>query len=161
MFAIQSEIAKAVADQLQAKLSPMEKAAIEQQPTADLAAYDRYVRAKALLVATSDARQGEYLYQAVRLLEQAISRDPAFLLAYCKLAFAHQELYFAGFDHSDRRLALANEAMKKALELGPDRGEAHLAAVWVYYHCYFDYDRAQAELAIARSVLPNDPDASP
>ena len=91
-------------------------------------------------------------------MEQAISRDPAFLLAYCKLAFAHQELYFAGFDHSDRRLALANEAMKKALELGPDRGEAHLAAVWVYYHCYFDYDRAQAELAIARSVLPNDPD---
>jgi TolB-like protein/Tfp pilus assembly protein PilF len=158
VFAIQSEIAKAVADQLQAKLSPREKAAIEQRPTADLAAYDRYVRAKALLTATSDARQGEYLYQAVRLLEQAISRDPAFVLAYCKLAFAHQELYFAGFDHSASRLALANEAMKKALELGPDRGEAHLAAVWVYYHCYFDYDRARAELAIARSVLPNDPD---
>jgi len=158
VFAIQSEIAKAVADQLQAKLSPTEKAAIEQRPTANLAAYDRYVRAKALLIATSDARQGEYLYQAVRLLEQAISRDPAFLLAYCKLAYAHQELYYAGFDHSARRLALANEAMKKALELGPDRGEAHLAAVWVYYHCYFDYDRARSELAIARSVLPNDPD---
>jgi serine/threonine protein kinase/Tfp pilus assembly protein PilF len=158
VFAIQSEIAKKVADQLQAKLSPREKAAIEQQPTADLAAYDRYVRAKALLIATSDARQGEYLYQAVRLLEQAISRDPAFLLAYCKLAFAHQELYYAGFDHSARRLALANEAMKKALELGPDRGEAHLAAVWVHYHCYFDYDRARGELAIARSMLPNDPD---
>jgi serine/threonine protein kinase/Tfp pilus assembly protein PilF len=158
VFAIQSEIAKAVADQLQAKLSPTEKAAIEQQPTADLAAYDRYVRAKALLIATTDARQGEYLYQAVRLLEQAISRDPAFLLAYCKLAFAHQELYYAGFDHSAHRLALANEAMKKALELGPDRAEAHLAAVWVYYHCYFDYDRARVELAIARSVLPNDPD---
>jgi TolB-like protein/Tfp pilus assembly protein PilF len=158
VFAIQSEIAKKVADQLQAKLSPREKAALEKQPTADLAAYDRYVRAKALLVATSDARQGEYLYQAVRLLEQAISRDPAFLLAYCKLAFAHQELYYAGFDHSARRLALANEAMKKALELGPDRGEAHLAAVWVYYHCYFDYDRARAELSIARSVLPNDPE---
>src|SRR5438034_5537467 len=59
VFAIQSEIAKAVADQLQAKLSPTEKAALEQQPTADLAAYDRYVRAKALLVATSDAGQGE------------------------------------------------------------------------------------------------------
>ena len=158
VFAIQSEIAKAVADQLQAKLSPRERAAIEQRPTADLAAYDRYVRAKTLLIASTDARQGEYLYQAIRLLDQAISRDPAFLLAYCKLAFAHQELYFAGFDHSAHRLALANEAMNKALELGPDRGEAHLAAVWVYYHCYFDYDRARAELAIARSTLPNDPD---
>jgi serine/threonine-protein kinase len=46
--------------------------------------------------------------------------------------------------------------MRKALELGPDRGEAHLAAVWVYYHCYFDYDRARSELEIARSVLPNE-----
>src|SRR6266436_1412322 len=47
--------------------------------------------------------------------------------------------------------------MRKALELGPDRGEAHLAAVWVYYHCYFDYDRARSELEIARSALPNEP----
>src|SRR5262249_48628282 len=163
VFAIQSEIAKAVADQLQAKLSPREKAVIEQPPTADIAAYDDYIRAndylfaKALL-AVLDARQGSNLYQAEQLLEHAIARDPTFLLAYCKLAFVHQELYYAGFDHSARRLALANEAMKKALELGPDRGEAHLAAVWVYYHCYFDYDRARGELAIARSKLPNDPD---
>src|SRR5437660_1586034 len=48
--------------------------------------------------------------------------------------------------------------MRKALELGPDRGEAHLAAVWVYYHCYFDYNRARSELEIARSTLPNDPE---
>jgi TolB-like protein/class 3 adenylate cyclase/Tfp pilus assembly protein PilF len=158
VFAIQSEIAKAIADQLQAKLSPREKAAIEQQPTTDLGAYDRYVRAKTLLAVSADARQGAYLYQAVRLLEQAVARDPRFLLAYCKLAFAHQELYYAGFDHSAGRLAQANEALKQALELGPDRGEAHLAAVWIYYHCYFDYDRARTELAIARSALPNEPE---
>ena len=158
VFAIQTEIAKTVADQLQAKLSPAEKAAIEQQPTSDLAAYDCYVRAKVLLAVSSDARQGGYLYQAARLLEQAIARDPTFLLAYCKLAFVHKELYYTGFDHSARRLAQANEAMRKALELGPDRGEAHLAAVWVYYHCYFDYDRARSELAIARSALPNEPE---
>jgi len=158
VFAIQTEIAKAVADQLQAKLSPAEKTAIEQKPTTDLAAYDYYVRAKTLLTLTSDARQGAYLYQAVRLLEQAIAHDPAFLLAYCKLAFAHQELYYAGFDHSAYRLAQANEALRKALELGPDQGEAHLAAVWVYYHCYFDYERARSELAIARSTLPNEPE---
>src|SRR5207249_7201884 len=71
VFAIQTEIAKAVADQLQAKLSPREKAAIEQQPTADLAAYDCYVRAKVLLAVSSDARQGGYLYQAARLLERS------------------------------------------------------------------------------------------
>jgi serine/threonine protein kinase/Tfp pilus assembly protein PilF len=156
VFAIQSEIAKKVADQLQAKLSPKEKVAIQQQPTADIAAYDYYVRAKALLAVSTDARQGEYLYQAARLLEQAVARDPTFLLAYYKLAYVHQELYYTGFDHTASRLAQANEAMRKALELGPDRGEAHLAAVWVYYHCYFDYDRARSELEIARSALPNE-----
>jgi serine/threonine protein kinase/Tfp pilus assembly protein PilF len=158
VFAIQSEIAKTVADQLQAKLSPREKAVIEQQPTADIAAYDDYVRAKTLLAVTTGARQGGNLYQAQRLLEQAIARDPAFFLAHCKLAWVHKELYYTGFDHSARRLAQANEAVRKALELGPDRGEAHLAAGWVYYHCYFDYHRARSELAIARSALPNEPE---
>src|SRR5438128_6405609 len=158
VFAIQSEIAKAVADQLQAKLSPREKAVIEQQPTADIAAYDDYVRAKTLLAVTTGARQGGNLYQAQGLLEQAIARDPAFFLAHCKLAWVHKELYYTGFDHSARRLAQANETVRKALELGPDRGEAHLAAGWVYYHCYFDYHRARSELAIARSALPNEPE---
>jgi TolB-like protein/Tfp pilus assembly protein PilF len=156
VFAIQSEIAKAVADQLQAKLSPREKAVIEQPPTADIAAYDDYVRAKALLAVSADARQGRNLYQAGQLLEHAIARDPTFLLAYCKLAYVHQELYYTGFDHTAYRRTQANEAMRKALELGPDRGEAHLAAVWVYYHCYFDYDRARSELEMARSALPNE-----
>lgn len=158
VFAIQAEIAKAIADQLQAKLSPREKAAIEQQPTADLAAYDCYVRAKVLLAVSSDARQGSYLYQAARLLDQAIARDPKFFLAYCKLAYVHQELYYTGYDHSAGRLAQANDALQKALELGSDRGESHLAAVWIYYHCYFDYNRARSELAIARSALPNEPE---
>jgi TolB-like protein len=158
VFAIQSEIAKAVADELQAKLSPAEKAAIEQRPTDDLAAYDRYIRAKALLAGTTfDARLGDNLFQAVRLLSQAIARDPNFLLAYCQLAWAHDQLYFFGFDHSAARLALANEALEKAVRLGPDRGEAHLAAAWVYYQCYLDYDRARAELDLTRRTLPNEP----
>jgi TolB-like protein/Tfp pilus assembly protein PilF len=159
VFAIQSEIAKAVADELQAKLSPAEKAAIEQKPTDDLAAYDRYIRAKALLTGTSnlDSRLGDNLFQAVRLLSQAIARDPNFLLAYCQLAWAHDQLYFFGFDHTAARLALANEALERAMQLGPDRGEAHLAAAWIYYQCYLDYDRARAELDLARRTLPNEP----
>jgi len=159
VFAIQSEIAKAVADELQAKLSPAEKAAIEQKPTDDLAAYDRYIRAKALLTGTSnlDARMGDNLSQAVRLLNQAIARDPNFLLAYCQLAWAHAKLHFSGFDHTAARLALANEALERAMLLGPDRGEAHLGAAWVYYQCYLDYDRARAEVDLARRTLPNEP----
>jgi len=158
VFAIQSEIAKAISGHLQAKLSPAEKAGIEQQPTADLAAYDRYVRGKALLGTSGmDARAGENAFQAVRLLEQAVARDRAFLLAYCQLAYAHNRLYYAGYDHKGSRLALANEAVNKALELGPNRGEAHLAAATVSYSCYLDFERARAELAIARQTLPNEP----
>jgi TolB-like protein len=159
VFAIQSEIAKAVADELQAKLSPAEKAAIEQKPTDDLGAYDRYIRAKALLTGTAhlDARVGDNLFQAVRLLNQAIARDPNFLLAYCQLAQTHAQVHFFGFDHTAARLALANEALERAMQLGPDRGEAHLAAAWIYYQCYLDYDRARAEVDLARRTLPNEP----
>jgi TolB-like protein/Tfp pilus assembly protein PilF len=157
VFAIQSEIAKAVADQLQAKLSPAEKAVIEQPPTADLVAYDRYLRGKKLLSQiTFDTRQIEHIRQAMRLLDQAVAHDPAFYLAYCQLARTHEQLYFMGADHTPARVALAKQAVEKALSLAAERGEAHLAAAMISYHCERDYKTAIAELAIARRGLPND-----
>jgi TolB-like protein len=157
VFAIQSEIAKAVADQLQAKLSPAEKAVIEQPPTADLVAYDRYLRGKKLLSQTTfDTRQIEHIRQAMRLLDQAVAHDPAFYLAYCQLARTHEYLYFMGADHTPARVAQAKQAVEKALSLAAERGEAHLAAAMISYHCERDYKTAIAELAIARRGLPND-----
>ncbi len=157
VFAIQSEIAKTIADQLQARLSPAEKAAIEQRPTANLAAFDLYVRATALV----DAGPGsmtpkEKLLQAVNFLDQAIDRDPAFLLAYCRLAGAHDRLYLLGEDHTPSRLTLADMAVKNALRLGPDSGDAHLASA---QHLYsnLDYDGARAEIGVAHRTLPNNP----
>jgi TolB-like protein/Flp pilus assembly protein TadD len=158
VFAIQSEIAKAVADQLQAKLAPAEKAAIEQAPTANIVAYDRYLRGKKLLeMSTFDTRRVEQTRHAIRLLDQAVAHDPAFLLACCQLARGHVQLYFSGVDHSPARLRLANEARDKALRLAPDRGESHLTAADIHYRCYRDYQAALAELAIAQRGLPNDP----
>jgi TolB-like protein/Flp pilus assembly protein TadD len=157
VFAIQSEIAKAVADQLEAKLSPAEKAVIEQPPTADLVAYDRYLRGKKLLSQTTfDTRQIEHIRQAMRLLDQAVAHDPAFYLAYCQLARTHEYLYFMGADHTPARVAQAKQAVEKALSLAAERGEAHLAAAMISYHCERDYKTAIAELAIARRGLPND-----
>src|SRR2546430_15085359 len=96
-FAIQKAIGRAIADQLQAKLSPAEKAAIEQPPTANLVAYDRYLRAKTFFeMLAFDARGPENFRQALRLLEQAVAHDPTFLLAYCLMARAHAYLYFLG-----------------------------------------------------------------
>jgi TolB-like protein/Tfp pilus assembly protein PilF len=158
VFAIQSEIAKAIADQLQAKLSPNEKSAIEQAPTRDVTAFDLYSRAKNLIIGTSfSAIGGPKLLQAIDLLNQAIARDPSFFLAYCQLAYAHDQLYFISGDHTAARLALAQAALDAALRLRPDAGEAHLARAEHLYRGYLDYDRALAELEIARKTLPNDP----
>jgi TolB-like protein/class 3 adenylate cyclase/Tfp pilus assembly protein PilF len=158
VFAIQSEIAKAIADQLQAKLSPNEKAAIEQRPTTDLVAFDLYTRAKALRLSTVtfNVLAKENLLQAVELLNQALARDPAFLLAWCELASSHDQLYFYGYDHTPARLALAEAAVEKAKSLRADAGETHLAVAQHRYRGYRDYDGARAEIAIAQRTLPND-----
>ncbi|MDQ6624220.1 MAG: hypothetical protein M3Y86_12160 [Verrucomicrobiota bacterium] len=158
VFAIQSEIASAIATQLQAKLSPAEQAAIAQTPTTNLAAYDLYMRAKVLLNATtfSSSSKEKYL-EAVQLLDSAVGLDANFFEAYCQLAYAHIRLYFFGYDHSPERLALAERAVKTALRLRPDSGQAHLALAQHLYRGYKDYAGAREQLAIARKELPNDP----
>ena len=158
VFAIQSEIAKAIADQLQARISPNEKAAIEKPATTDLAAFDLYNRARSLVLTTSfGGTSGPNLRQAVELLEQALARDPSFFLAQCQLANTHGYLYFLGIDHTSERLAATKAAVDAAVRLQPDAGEAHLARAELLYRGYLDYDGALAELALARKTLPNDP----
>src|SRR4029453_9941930 len=152
IFAIQSEIAQKIADQLQAKLSPKEKSAISERPTSDLAAYDLYLRAKELIYegTVNPSRRRENNFKAVQLLDQAIVRDPAFLLAHCQLAYAHDLIYWHNFDHTETSLALAKPSIKAAVRLQPDSGEAHLAQAIHFYWGYFDYDRAREELAKAQ-----------
>ena len=87
IFSVETEVAKAIADQLQAKISPAEKAAIEKAPTTDLDAYDRYLRAQELFANTSDPIHArEKLPQAAHLLEEAVTLDPRFLQAWCLLS---------------------------------------------------------------------------
>jgi len=157
VFAIQSEIAKAIAGQLQAKLSPIENSAIEQAPTADITAFDLYSRAKPLLERSFLSDTKANLLQAVELLNQAVARDPAFFDAYCQLAYAHDAIYFAGYDHTPARLALAEAAIQTAFRLRPDAGEAHLARAWDLYWGYLDYGDALAEVEVAGKTQPNNP----
>jgi TolB-like protein/class 3 adenylate cyclase/Flp pilus assembly protein TadD len=158
VFAIQSEIAKAIADQLQAKLSPNEKAVIERPPTTDVSAFDLYSRAKTLTSSTSfTAASRQSLLQATDLLNQAVARDPAFFQAYCLLAQTHDTLYLLGIDHTPERLALAEKALDAAFRLQPDSGEAHLARAGNLYRGHLDHEGALREVEIARRTLPNDP----
>jgi serine/threonine-protein kinase len=157
VFSIQSEIAKTIADQLQAKLSPDEKSAIERPPTSDISAFDLYVRAKDLIVTGSASSSGKADFlQAIDLLNQAVARDPSFFEAYCSLAEAHDLLYNSGWDHTSARLALAEAAIEAASRLRPNAGETHLIRARNIYQGYLDYDGALAELELARQTLPND-----
>src|SRR5205823_12806078 len=159
-FAIESEVAGKIVAQLQAKISPSEKAAIEQKPTADLAAHDLYIRAKTLMVlAVFSAPQIESLSEAVRMLNEAIERDPTFALAYYQLAQAHDQLYFSGFDHTPARLAMADAAIQSLARLRPNSGDAHLALAEHLDWAYHDYNRAREELSTAQKSLPNEPHA--
>ena len=159
IFAIQTDLAQKVTDQLHAKLSLREKAALEERPTKDLKAYNLYHEAARLIDQISydeESKDQEIAYfHAIGLLDQAIVRDPAFVLAYCRLAEANVELYFHGFDRTSNRLQLAKSAIDSAFHLQPDSGDAHLALATYYYHCYFDYDRARDELDMAGRSLPN------
>ena len=157
MFAIQSEIAQKVAEQLHVKISPAEKLAIERPPTADLTAFDLYSRAKNLVLAWgySTTERGN-LFMAADLLNQAVAHDPTFFQAYCQLAWAHDQIYFFRFDRTPARLASAEAAIQTAFRLRPDAGEAHLARAEHLYRGYLDYDGALAELETARQTLPND-----
>jgi TolB-like protein/Tfp pilus assembly protein PilF len=157
VFAIQSEIAKAIADHLQAKLSPAEKNAIEQGPTSDLTAFDQYSRAKTLILTTSLGSGDKNLPPAIELLKSAIARDPSFHAAFCQLVFAHDQLYAAYDDHTPARLTAAEAALQRAIELRPNAAETHLARGSHLYLAFRDYKGALSELEAARAGLANDP----
>jgi serine/threonine protein kinase/TolB-like protein/Flp pilus assembly protein TadD len=156
VFAIERDVAQSIANRLRAKVSARELAAIQERPTKDLAAYDFYVRAIPLIEGEAFSSNHEKdLSQALDLLNRAVTRDPTFFLAYCWLARTHDTFYNDDIDHTPARLALARSAIDSAFRLKPDSGEAHLALALHLYWGYFDYDRARAELAIARRSLPN------
>jgi TolB-like protein/class 3 adenylate cyclase/Tfp pilus assembly protein PilF len=159
VFAIESEVAGKIVAQLKSKISPEEKAAIEERPTADLAAYDLYAHAKTLIDREVLGEPSKDLFEAVRLLDEAVKRDPSFFLAYYQLARAHDSIYQLGLDHTPARLALADAAIQSLRRLRADVGETHLALVRHLYWGYFDYDGARQELTAAQQALPNNVEA--
>ena len=159
VFAIQSEIAQQIANQLRAKLSTEEKTAIAERPTADLVAYAYYAKAKEMDTYNWEGRE-KSLNQKVELLEKAVQRDPNFALAYCALAKTQIDFFNVTDDH--KHFDLAKNAAEAAVRLRPDLGEAHLELARYYFEAGVltnDYDRAREELKIVRRKLPNNGEA--
>src|SRR5213592_1408539 len=95
LFAIQSELAQSIVTQLKAKLSPQQKAELEERPTQDLDAFELYLQAKAIIdsyLNATDVRAA--LLQALKSLNEAVQRDPNFVSAYCYAARANDLLFF-------------------------------------------------------------------
>ena len=158
VFAIQTEIAEQIARQLQAKISPQEKAAIAENPTSDLTAYAFYDRARTQKdppEAGSEDRE--------KLLREAIRRDPNFILAYCLLARLYTDQYLdERFSSGPNRMATAaraKEVIETALRLRPDRGEPHLAAAYHSFQTH-EFTEARREIEVALRLLPNDAQAT-
>jgi TolB-like protein/Flp pilus assembly protein TadD/predicted Ser/Thr protein kinase len=162
IFSLQSEIARAIAAQLEAPISAGETAALDVPPTNNLEAYDFYLRAIALPRLVRSPAESVAIYeQKIALLDQAVARDPAFVLAYCELAQSHDRLYrekiaISGGEKSIDHRALAEAAIAKAMRIAPDAGRLHLAVAQHFYSANDDPEQARVEIDLARRTLPND-----
>ncbi|HEY4283070.1 MAG TPA: tetratricopeptide repeat protein [Chthoniobacterales bacterium] len=156
VFAIQTDLAHEIADALQAKLSPSEKAQLERKPTDNPQAYLVFMQAHEILRRPDKFRTDVFKGEA--LLEQATNLDPKFALAFAHLGWNASWIYH-NFDPTPARRERAKAAIDTAFRLQPDCPDCHLALGFFYYYCDTDdqhYERALNELAIAERGLPND-----
>src|SRR5881398_2388962 len=155
IFSVESEIAKTIADTLQAKLTGAEKQMMVSQPTTDTAAYELYHKGRSLW----GKRTGDNIPKAIAFYEQAIARDPSYALAYAGLSSAYiLAPFYTGADRHEAN-SKAKEAALKALGLDPNLAEAHLALGKVLFFSEIDLAGAMREYKRAIELKPNDADA--
>lgn len=152
VFAIQTDLAKKIAHELQAKLSPSEQEQMTHRPTENGEAYLAFVQAHNLNAALEDR---DKLKEAQQLYERAIQLDPKFVLAIANLSILHSWIFHT-YDPTEAEREAAKKYAEQALALAPDSPEAHLALGYWFYYGPRDYDSALHEFAIAQQGLPND-----
>ena len=155
VFAIQTDLAQKIARELQAKLSPTEKAQIERKPTENSEAYLAFLQAHDLFTRPDKFRANTE--KAEQLFEQATRLDPDFAGAFAGLAWVDDWMYHS-YDPTPARKEKARAAAATAIRLQPDLPEAHLALGFYYYYCERNYQEALNEFAIAKRSLPNSAD---
>ena len=154
IFAVEAEVAQAIAETLRARLTGAEAAQVTAKPTNNPAAYDSYLRG---LEAYNRTFGVEQLRTGSQYFTQATQLDPDFALAWARLSDVDGLMYFQAVDHSRERLQSARRAMENAMRLAPDSGDSWLAKGQFLYHT-LDYDGAGAAFAEAALRLPNSPE---
>jgi TolB-like protein/Flp pilus assembly protein TadD len=156
VFAVESEVAKAIAEALQAKLTGGEQRALAIKPTNNPEAYDAYLRGLAL-----EARMTTSLNHQAKVLgfyERAVQLDPAFALAWARLSRANAHMYFAGLDTTPARRDATERALNTAQKLQPNSPETLLAQAYYQYWVRRDYELAKATFGRVRELLPGSSD---
>ena len=150
IFAVESEIAKTIAETLQAKLSGLEKTAMSKKPTANPEAYELYLKGRFFW----NKRTGDDLRKSIEYLKEAIAKDPGYALAYAGLADSYGLLRFYGGASPAESIVPATAAAKKALELDDSLAEPH-ASLGLIATEELDVHRAVEELERAIQLNPN------
>ena len=154
MFSVESEVAKAIADQLRAKLTGQEEQVIAAKPTDNPEAYDAYLRGLAYSLKTANTSTNAL--GAQKYLKEAVRLDPKFALAWALLSYVEARGYITQFLQPTVALREeAQQAAERALTLQPNLGEAILAKGFYHYACLKDYDTAVRYFEQARPLLPN------
>ena len=151
IFAIQAELAQAIAGALSAALTPQEKSLIDRRPTENLAAYDAYAKAREIRLSELNGEGA-----SIPLFEEAVRLDPKFAGAWAQLGSAHAQTYFDEVDHSADRLSQAKTAIDTAVRLAPDDPEVIEMLGDYYYYGYRDFTRASEQYQRLAVLRPND-----
>jgi len=154
VFAIQTDLAKKIAQELHAKLSPIEKEQMTRKPTENGEAYLAFLQAHNFQREVEDFGK---LKQAEQLYNRALQLDPNFALAAAGNSRLQSWIYHS-YEPTPERGAKARSLADRSLQLQPDLPEGHLALGFSIYYVERDYIRALAEFAIAQNGLPNDPE---
>jgi TolB-like protein/Flp pilus assembly protein TadD len=154
IFSVESEVAKAIADQLRAKLTGQEEQIIAARPTENPEAYDAYLRGLAYSLRTGNSPANTLAAQ--KYLKEAVRLDPKFALAWALLSYVDALGYLTLTLQPTAALRdETGQAAETALALQPNLGEAILAKGYYYYACLKDYDAAVRYFEQARQFLPN------
>src|SRR5205823_2351439 len=156
IFGVESEIAKAIADALQAKLTGGEQQALAAKPTNNSEAYDAYLRGLALDARASSPVDSE---KVVGYYEQSVQLDPTFALAWARLSRANSQVYFGGLDSTPARRDATERALHTAQKLQPNSPETLLAQAYYQYWVLRDYELAKATFGRVRELLPGSSEA--
>ena len=154
IFSVESEVAKAIAEQLRAKLTGQEEQVIAAKPTDNPEAYDAYLRGLAYTLKTANTPANSL--GAQKYLREAVRLDPKFALSWALLSYVDARGYLT--QNLQPTVALreeARQAAETALTLQPNLGEAVLAKGYYHYSCLKDYDTAVRYFEQARQLLPN------